>query len=121
MVYSPLPQCGLADHKILAHTSRNKEMIRTELVDRTMEDEVKNVDIPVTNYDDRLPRQRPPSIQHMQSWRRRTHPGLTTSDRHAYGEATCASLWKIWHVIHTEVEINAQDILLDWGCDNVDL
>lgn len=43
-----------------------------------------------------IPQPRPQPIRELDAFWRTTLPGLTTSDRHMYGEATSGSLWKIW-------------------------
>jgi hypothetical protein len=72
--------------------------------------------IPTTDYTRLLPRPPPDSIRNLQNAWNRTIPGLTTSERHAYGEATSGSLWKIWDAITSEVQLTSQDVLVDWGC-----
>ena len=83
-------------------------------VDESEEEE--EVTIPTTEYRRLLPTPLPLRIRQMKRQWRQTNPGLTTSARHAYGEATTESLWKIWDAIRLEIQVNPGDKFLDWGC-----
>lgn len=69
----------------------------------------------VTNYTQCIPKPKPTSIDVLERFWRSTNPGLTLADKHAYGEATAGSLWKIWQAIESHITTTPFDVILDWG------